>query len=122
MGNPNPKTSHLVPLKRGHKKFGGRKKGTLNQITLLKKLMYENFKLKNPLTDSEEKKPVVEWINLAWIVKAMKGDMRAIELILDRIEGKVPNEVKGKVGVDLTIEELEKLSDEELRKRAYGDI
>lgn len=123
MGNNNPKTEHLIPtqMKKGHKKVGGRKKGTLNQTTLLKKLIYENFKHQNPLTKKTENKKIVEWVNIAWIVKAMKGDMRAIESLIDRMDGKVPNKVEGKMGVELTIEELEKMSDEELRKIAYGD-
>ena len=111
--------NNLVPFKKGHKKVGGRKKGTPNQTTLLKKLIYENFTYKNPLTNVEEKKSIVEWINLILVAQAIEGNMRAIEIIFDRLEGKVTTEFKGKVGVDLTVEELEKMSDEELKKIAY---
>jgi len=113
--------NNLIPFEKGHKKVGGRKKGTLNQATLLKKFIDKDFTYKNPLTDIEEKKKVSEWINLALVAQAIEGNIRAIKVIYDRIDGKVTTEVKGKVDIDLTVEELEKMSDEELRKIAYGN-
>ena len=117
----NKSTNNLIPFEKGHKKVGGRKKGTLNQATLLKKFIDKDFTYKNPLTDIEEKKKVSEWINLALVAQAIEGNIRAIKVIYDRIDGKVTTEVKGKVDIDLTVEELEKMSDEELRKIAYGN-
>lgn len=121
MGNPNPKTENLKPFKKGHEKVGGRKRGTPNVASDLQKVANVNFLHKNPLTHEKEKRKVFRWINIALVDQAMNGNMRAIEIFYDRLIGKVPNEIKGKMDVGLTIEELEKLSDEELRKIAYGD-
>ncbi|KPJ67177.1 MAG: hypothetical protein AMJ43_05860 [Coxiella sp. DG_40] len=113
--------NNLIPFEKGHKKVGGRKKGTPNMITSLKKFVNKDITYKNPLTNVEEKKSIIEWINLALVAQAIEGNIRAIKVIYDRIDGKVTTELKGNLGVDLTIEELEKMSDEELKKIAYGN-
>lgn len=119
--SPNSR-KNLVPFEKGHEKLGGRKKGTLNMTTRLRNYLETSLTRMNLGTHKAEKKKVGDWIILALTYQAMKGNVPAIGEIFDRIDGKVPNKVEGKMDMDLTIDELKKLSDHELRKRAYGDI
>jgi hypothetical protein len=59
---------------------------------LLKKKIYP---YNNPITNTTEKLVGVEAAALATIWAALQGDMRAMEILLDRIDGKVEQKVIG---------------------------
>jgi hypothetical protein len=81
----------------------GRPKGSLSIKTILSKLLDEELDIVNPLTQQKEKMTVAKIIQMQKISKAMKGDMKAIEMIEDRMEGKPvsKNEHTGKDGEPL---------------------
>ena len=66
----------------------GRPKGT-SVTTILKKLLEQYLKGKNPLTGEDANLPTNELISLKLIAQALNGSERAIEMIQDRLEGKV---------------------------------
>ena len=72
----------------------GRPLGVKNRATELKKLLAIKQKVKNPLKGGkEETMTVEEMIDLALIIKALSGDVRAIQLIKDTLYGKIPVDV-----------------------------
>lgn len=72
----------------------GRGKGVKNRATILKGLLSLKQKAKHPLKGQKERLiPVEELIELALIKKAMSGDVRAIELVSEKLYGKIPQDV-----------------------------
>lgn len=69
--------------RRGHKQ-----KGVPHSKTRLKRLLELTENLTNPITKEVEGFTVAEQLDLAQIIKARKGDTRAYEAILDRLEGR----------------------------------
>lgn len=69
----------------------GRPKNLANLSTTLKRLIDNEIDLKNPLTYIKERRTVGEWINLALIAKAIKGNVPAIQQVYDRVEGRINN-------------------------------
>lgn len=94
MANPNPDQSGL---EKGRWKKGqsgnpkGKPKGVTHSSTRLKRLLELTENLTNPITKEIEGFTVAEQLDLAQIIKARKGDTRAYNAILDRLEGK-PNQ------------------------------
>lgn len=106
---------NLKPLKKGHPGMGGRPKGSVSLTTVLKKVLDKRFDLKNPLTQKKEKHNVKEWLNIALIARAMKGNVPALQMIYDRIEGKVAQQIDANLRnfnvKDMTTEELKEIVD-----------
>jgi len=88
--------ANLIPYTKGspRSKLGGRPKGRKSLTVILQKLLNEKFKTKNPFTHNEELKEFSEWMNLILVAKALKGDLRAIQEIWDRIEGKATQSIE----------------------------
>lgn len=66
----------------------GKPKGTEHSKTRLKRLLELVQKKKNPITGEEEEFSVLELMDMQMIAKALKGDQRAYQEIIDRLEGK----------------------------------
>jgi len=82
------------PFKKGQSgNPAGRPKGLLSMTTLLKKALNEKFTRKDPFTGKTETKDFSEWVNVGLLAKAMKGDVRAVEHIYERTDGKVTAEI-----------------------------
>jgi Arc/MetJ-type ribon-helix-helix transcriptional regulator len=69
---------------KGHKKIGGKKKGYKGLSASLHEQL-EN-KIKDGIATGE-------YINMALIQKALRGDLRAIDMIYDREEGKAAQNI-----------------------------
>ena len=86
----------------------GKPKGTEHSKTRLKRLLDLVQKKKNPITGEEEEFTVLELMDMQMIAKALKGDQRAYEAVVDRLEGKpkqstdITADIKG--NVQITIE------------------
>lgn len=109
----NPKAAeNLTPFKKGIvTNPKGRPKGSKSMSTILKTLM--DVMIKNPkLLDQYEtlfpeyfknkkkgKKPR-ELIMLRLMTKALEGDLKAIDMIMDRTEGKVTQPIEGGLPTD----------------------
>jgi hypothetical protein len=98
------------PFKKGQSgNPAGRPEGARNRSTVLKELLSQNCDFTNPLTLKKETADFETQIMTALIVRARRGDVTAIREILDTVYGKQSN-----VNFNLTPDELERLSDEEL--------
>lgn len=64
------------------------RKGIPNTATRLKRFLELIDKQKNPVTGELEDMTVAEQMDLAIIAKARKGDIKAYQALLDRLEGK----------------------------------
>jgi len=67
----------------------GRPKGSENVSTRLKRLLTLELDTADPVTKETCKKSIAEIIGLRLVKEAMTGNIKAIKIILDRVEGKV---------------------------------
>ena len=100
---------NLIPAKKGEvRNPNGRGKGVQNSKTRLLRLLELVQKKRNPITGEEEEFTVLELMDMQMIAKALKGDQRAYEAVVDRLEGKpkqttdITADIKG--SVQITIE------------------
>jgi hypothetical protein len=85
----NPKSlENLKPFEEGNP-GGGRPKGFIPLVTIIERVLKQQIELDDPITKTRSKKELQEWVVLALITKAMKGDVSAIKELLERIDGKV---------------------------------
>ena len=104
---PNPQ--NLTPYPKGVSgNPAGKPKGTEHSKTRLRRLLDLVQKKRNPITGEEEEFTVLEMMDMQMIAKALKGDQRAYEAVVDRLEGKpkqttdITADIKG--NVQITIE------------------
>lgn len=89
MSNPNPPLDNLKPFKEGESgNPNGRPKGIPNSKTRLKRLLEIMQEKTNPFTGEVEGFSVAEQMDMAMILKAVKGDTKAYTALVDRLEGK----------------------------------
>ena len=100
--NKGHKNIILHPPK--NRRAGGRPKGRISLTTVLKKLLNKEFQWRDPLSGEEEKKKLSQWLNVALVHKALKGSERALELIYERIDGKVLNNVAVEMTESLSVQ------------------
>jgi hypothetical protein len=105
----NPKIGEAgkkTQFKKGHPALpgAGRPPGSISITDALRRLMECTSPKLHPITG--EKIKMRDEIGMAAMKKALTGDTAAINLILDRLEGKVPqkNEQTGKDGEPIKIE------------------
>jgi len=99
---------NLIPAQKGEiRNPNGRPKGIPNSKTRLLRLL-ELVQVKtNPITGEKEEFTVAEQLDLMVLQKAFKGDLRAYQEILDRLEGraKQTNEIELSGGLNVVWEE-----------------
>jgi hypothetical protein len=99
---------NLIPAQKGEvRNPKGRGKGVLNSKTRLLKLLELVTTTKNPVTGEEEEFTIAEQLDMQIIAKARKGDLKAYEILLDRLEGKPKqtNEVEVSGGMTINWDE-----------------
>jgi hypothetical protein len=108
-GNTMAGIDNLVHFEKGQSgNPNGRPKGVQNSKTRLLRLLELVQKRRNPITGEEEDFTVLELMDMQMISKALKGDQRAYEAVVDRLEGKpkqttdITADIKG--NVQITIE------------------
>jgi hypothetical protein len=99
---------NLIPAKKGEvRNPNGKPKGVLNSKTRLLRLLELVTKVRNPVTGEEEDFSIAEQLDMQIIAKARKGDLKAYEILLDRLEGKPKQSTELEVsgGMNITWEE-----------------
>lgn len=112
---------NLIPFKDAnspHRITGGGK-GVPHSKTRLKRLLILTNKLENPFNKEVEGFSVVEQMDLAQIKKAVDGDTKAYETIIDRLEGKPQQSV---TNLNVDVEQDETKSPEERLKEVLDRI
>lgn len=72
----------------------GRPKGVENSKTRLMRLFAMVQSKTNPVTGKKEDFSILEQMDMALVAKALKGDVRAYNELMDRFEGKPEQTVK----------------------------
>jgi hypothetical protein len=108
-GNTMAGIDNLVHFEKGQSgNPNGRPKGVQNSKTRLLRLLELVQKRRNPITGEDEDFTVLELMDMQMISKALRGDQRAYEAVVDRLEGKpkqttdITADIKG--NVQITIE------------------
>ena len=95
---------NLIPAKKGEvRNPNGKPKGVQNSKTRLLRLLELVTKVRNPVTGEEEDFSIAEQLDMQIIAKARKGDLKAYEIILDRLEGKPKQSTELEVSGGLNI-------------------
>jgi hypothetical protein len=83
----------------------GRPKGAKGLSTLLRKYLKQKIDFNDPISKENVKKALGDVVILKLLSNAIKGDMRAIQEILDRTEGKASQliEHKGNINEPITV-------------------
>jgi len=99
---------NLIPAQKGEvRNPNGRPKGVPNSKTRLLRLLELVTKVRNPVTGEEEEFSIAEQLDMQIIAKARKGDLKAYEILLDRLEGKpkqttdITADIKGNVHINI---------------------
>jgi len=85
----------------------GKPKGVQHSKTRLLRLLELVQKKRNPITGDEEDFTVLELMDMQMIAKALKGDQKAYETVIDRLEGKpkqttdITADIKGNVQINI---------------------
>ena len=95
---------------------GGRPKGSKSLTKILKEALEKDLALKDSKTGIVETKQISEWLVAAMVRDGIKGDLKAIREIYDRIEGKPLQKVNNVTSLDLSNIDLSSLTDEQIQK------
>jgi hypothetical protein len=99
---------NLKPFQVGNPGGPGRPKGVPNSKTRLLRILELVQKKRNPVTGQDEEFSIAEQMDLQLINKALKGDMKAYEILMDRLEGKPKQSTEVEVSGGMTINWEEK--------------
>ena len=100
---------NLIPAQKGEiRNPNGRPKGVPNSKTRLLRLL-ELVQIKNnPITGEKEEFSVAEQLDLVVLQKAFKGDLKAYQELMDRLEGRAKQSTELEVTGSMTINWEEK--------------
>jgi hypothetical protein len=99
---------NLKPFEKGNPGGPGRPKGVPNSKTRLLRLL-ELVQVKtNPITGEKEEFTVAEQLDLVVLQKAFKGDLRAYQELMDRLEGRAKQSTEVEISGGMTINWEEK--------------
>jgi len=95
---------NLIPAQKGEvRNPNGRPKGIPNSKTRLLRLL-ELVQVKtNPITGEKEEFTVAEQLDMMVLQKAFKGDLKAYQEILDRLEGRAKQTSEVEISGGMTI-------------------
>ena len=99
---------NLIPAQKGEiRNPNGRPKGVPNSKTRLLRLLELVQTKTNPITGDKEEFTVAEQLDMVLINKAIKGDIKAYQEVMDRLEGKAKQSTELEVtgGINITWEE-----------------
>ena len=94
---------NLTPFEKGKPGGPGRPKGVPNSKTRLLRFLELVQVQTNPITGNKEEFTVAERLDLMVLQKAFKGDLRAYQEILDRLEGRAKQSTELEVTGSMTI-------------------
>lgn len=85
------KTNQLKPFKKGDERINrnGRPKGSRNRQTIVREWLETVITDTNPLTKQKEQMQLVDFLVLAQIKKALEGNTKSFELLLNSGYGKL---------------------------------
>lgn len=117
----NPKSlENLKPIEKGSSLGAGNNKGSQLRASLTK-LLNNKMIRGNPLDGGDLScQQTSEHLNLALIAKALDGDIKAISVIYDRIEGKVTQNINVNTE-QASIDEIKKQMMENLESENGGE-
>ncbi len=105
---------NLIPFKKGQSgNPKGRPKGAKSMTTRLKRILNRKIKYQNPITEVEEEDKIINHLVDVLISKALSGEDKALLEILNRIDGKVKEEIE----VNKNLVDLDEYSLEELQEK-----
>src|SRR3990167_2229078 len=90
MSNPNiAKEGEETQFKQGESgNPDGRPKGVKNISTLIREYIEQEIDMTDPIDGQKKKNPIKNVLALRLISNALKGDHRALQEVMDRLEGK----------------------------------
>jgi len=114
MDHPNRNISGLRPVKKGQVlNPKGKPKGTRNRQTIARYWLEVLQSGKNPISGKTEELSQADWVFLALLAKARKGDVPAIKELMDSGYGKIADKSDVKLGGDpenpLTIQQVKRV-------------
>ena len=104
------RVENLKPYKPGESGNPAGRPPGLGIVDIFNRLLARKIKFKDPLSDNlEVEMTVKERLAFAMMAKALKGGEKAMEIILDRTDGKValPMKLSGTVGGSAPIQRVE---------------
>lgn len=84
---------NLTPFQKGRVKTGGKQKGYCSPVAELRKLLEKKISYEDPTTKTHVQGKIGKAIALRAIYNALEGDQKAIEDIMDRIDGKTAQKI-----------------------------
>jgi hypothetical protein len=99
---------NLTPFQKGNPGGPGRPKGVPNSKTRLLRLLELVQTQTNPITGEKEEFTVAEQLDMVLINKARKGDIRAYQEVMDRLEGRAKQSTEVEISGGMTINWEEK--------------
>lgn len=93
----------------------GRTPGSRNLIHILKDIFNNEIEVYDPISQKRERKCISEILILQLVAKGLKGDLRALELIINRAEGLPRQEIDAKI--TSSNEKFDDVSDDELLQK-----
>lgn len=90
---------NLIPVKKGEasRNPAGRKKGSINFKRIIRKILEHKIELTDPITLSKKEAQIADHISFKLVAMALEGDLKAIEIIMDRVNGKVAQKSKSEI-------------------------